>query len=857
MFFYGELWSAEPFYLMLKMFRKKFEESAPSSDHEFTRINKILYSNNIKIPFGKREYDEYINYDNINQRILGILETTLGATSGKFIIPTKEYSNSMFKDVSKDMESILSGLFIYEGKEARYYVDIYDRLTGFEVFLDSGTIFIPVKFVEIPRSAFNEDTLVKASEKTTITIVDIKHDNIECYENIVFIPEEYTDSIRNVVKYFNSFNIVNDDTDFIMNIIESIGKLSTKDSIITVNGKLVTNFISNTLMDMYSTHGSSSIAGMIDIARVVSTMNKVNRGIIMDSIAVDISGDVVDLLKPYVNGSNDDYIIKVSELVNNKDIEFVARIVRLNGDSSSIRFYNKKLKYYKDFNVDKNGVVNELIPEMGGLRFMASYCGVNEDNVPSGFKTIEAFILNVTLKVIHGEFGNLPLFDRFYGSGVHKVGEKVVFNSRHGVVGLGGRHAFGGVLFNPSEVDVSIPKTRPSKTQAANSIKELADNFEGFIATAGDRHKLLAVLLASSSILPILSRGNKSIVSIYGAGVYTRDGIKQRIFKGCYRNANVVNTDSDFVIKTITDGSTSFIVSDLTKNTEKTLKKLASERYGTETTSRFRNTDSMTKSINTSPILVFSDNPWIIDESFVFNFPARIGSDAGSYLYDTDDLSSTIIQYSMNSVKKIRSAEDRFLLKIRKKLNMENINSRHPYVDFFEKILPGMCLVDITGYMDAWDFHDLMYSAFFKDESIHNTMNIEKLILSLQDGSHKIEDKLFDDNLRRNQNGDIVAVDKIFHVSYASKDNTDNYVLLFKKREVYELIKEDIGMNFVNFSMLIDGLKSSISSDNAMRNFRIDHDRSKTPYNWYNELFGKDKDNFAALKINKKAFYKL
>ncbi len=853
----SDSWNADPVFLMLSLFRRKFEEMPPSSDQEFTRINKILYAAGIKIPFGKKEYDEYINYDNINQSILSTLETVLSSKNGKFKIPTKEYSDKMFGNVSRHMENILSGLFIYEGRESRYYVDIYDRLTGFEIFLDMGTIFIPVRFADIPRSAFNEDSLTTASLSDTITIVEIRHDNEFGYENIVFVPEEYTDSIKNVARYFNSFDIIGDDDEFIINMINSINKNSIKEPVIAVNGEIATLYISTVMISMYLEHGSSSIARMIDISRVISGMNKINRGIILDSISSDISGDVIDLIKPYIDGSDDNYISRISELINNKNIEFVARIVRLNGDTSSIRFYNRDMQYYKDFNVDRNGIINELVPEMGGFRFIASYCGVNKDNIPSGFSTIESFILYAILKVVHGEFGVLPVFDRFYGSGVHRVMGKVVFNSKGSVYGLNGKHSFGGVLFNANNVDVTLSKTRPTRATASEAIRRFAVKMNGFISTADRRGELAAILIASSAVVPLLDRGNKPIMAVYDSGLYTKDGLIQKIFNGCFRNANIVNTESDFVIKNIADGSTSFLVSELNQYTKKILVKLASERYGTETISRFRNTDSTIKTINTAPIFVFSEKPWVIDEAIVFNFPARVSSEAGSFLYDTDDISNIIISYSINSYKKIKTAENKFVDDVRKRLNMKKLNSKHPYVDFFEKILAGMCLVEVSGYMEGWDFHDLMYVAFFNDDSVHNSMNIDKMILGLSNGSSKVEDKMFDDKLRMNQNGDLVAVDKIFHKSYIDKEDTDNFVLLFKKRPVYDLVKKDLNISFAKFSILIDELKGAILIDNAMRNYRVGHDKNKTIYNWYLELFGKDKDNFAAIKISKKRFYGL
>ena len=851
----GDQWMADPFFLILKLFRAKFNEAGPSSDHEFTRLNKILYSNEIKPPFGKKEYDEYVNYENINQRILATLETTLGAVDGKFIVPTKEYSNKMFLDVSENMEKILSGLFIYESREARYYVDIYDRLTGFEVMLDNGTIFIPVKIRDVTRSALNEDKLRLIPTDNEVKILTMTENTLDEGDNIIRVSEEYTDSVANVVQYFKAFDICSDNEDFIMNVSESIYKLSPSDPIIAISGQIFPAYMADKMISTYLDHGPASIARLIDMSVACSYMSKIHRGVLIDSISKDISGDVIDLIKPYIDGSNDDYISRISELISRKNIELVSRMIRLNGDASSIRLYNKKMGYFKDFNVDKTGVMNELIPELGGFRFIASYSDLNRDNIPSGFATIEAFIIYAILKIVHGEFGNLPVFDRFCKDGVHMLGDNIVFSSKHDVYGLGGKHSYDGVLFTKAEIDVSLPKTRASRASASTAIDIIATQLKGFISSADDMNKLAAILLASSVAVPVLTRANKPLISIYGAGQYTKDGAKQKIFKGCFRNARVINTDSDFVVKNISDGGTSILVSDLNSSTQKILTKLGSERLGTETTSRFRNTDTTMRTINTSPILVFSNKPWIIDESIVFNFPARVSSEAGSFLYDTEDVSAALVSFVMHGHKKIAAIEDKYVAKIRKKLKKKNLNSKHPYIDFFEKILAGMCIAEATGYMDGWDFHDMMYAVFFNDENMGYSMNIEKMILSLQSGQSKVEDKFFDSKLRMNQHGDVVAVDKIFHTSYIDKEETDIYVLLFKRRDVYNKIKDDVSISFVEFSRTIDSLKGSIHIDNAMRNYRLGHDKNKTIYNWYVELFGKEKDEFAAIKINKKLFY--
>jgi len=70
-------------------------------------------------------------------------------------------------------------------------------------------------------------------------------------------------------------------------------------------------------------------------------------------------------------------------------------------------------------------------------------------------------------------------------------------------------------------------------------------------------------------------------------------------------------------------------------------------------------------------------------------------------------------------------------------------------------------------------------------------------------------------------------------------------------------LNEDIGMNFTQFSRMLDEYGAAINIDNAMRNYRVEHNKEKTLYNWYNELFGRDKDNFCAIKISKKRLYGL
>ena len=72
-----------------------------------------------------------------------------------------------------------------------------------------------------------------------------------------------------------------------------------------------------------------------------------------DYITTDIPEDVMELLKPHINGGNDNVYERLYEFVVNGNIEFCARLVSITGDSSQIRFYNKRMMYFKDFTLDR------------------------------------------------------------------------------------------------------------------------------------------------------------------------------------------------------------------------------------------------------------------------------------------------------------------------------------------------------------------------------------------------------------------------------------------------------------------------------------------------------------------------
>jgi len=848
-------WRVDPFYMILYVFRQRFIELGPSSEHEFTRMSKMAYSYGVKFPFGKKEYDKYAEFEVKNQNVLYVIEEFLKPNGYKFKIPLKDAADKLFANVSAVIENVLQDIFMYEGHMCRYYVDIYERLSGFEVYLDNGSIFIPARYFDVDRPAFLEDKLTNIDVKDIVTVRNI--DDIDTYgesalsPGVIYLSTDSTDSISNATKYFRTFNIDCDDKQFIYSAVHSIKKSADKEVAIVVGDNDIVSFYANEILDLYSSHSSSAIPFMIDIAKSASGFNPVEKDMLLTALYKELQKDIVDIIRPYIEGGDNSDESVISELIDNGNIELCAKKVRLNGDSSSIIFYNKKMKYFKEFTIDKSGITNELIPDLGGFRFISNACGINRDKTIPGFSSVDNYIFSIVSKVIHREFSMLPIFRAKRTSGSHMLGETPVYSSSGMVFGLNGRVSKDGYIVDPNLINSPVPKVKPTKRSVVSSMKTVVDACSGYIVADKKEYESFAIMMMSSILLPFVKRANKFVASISGASEYAKDGIKYRIFNGVFRNARIVKTDYDFVIKTIIDGSTSILVTDNNNEIKKTIWTIARERFGDEQLTRSRSSDIVKTTTNTSPLLIFSDSKMVIEDSIVFDFIPRVSNYAEARLYDYDDEAGNIAHYVIHNTKKISQIEDRFVDKARKYIKEKSIVDKNAYMDFFEKILPAMCLCELTGYMPGIEFHDRMMDTFFRSARLRSNIRIDKMILSVVDGAKKVEDKVFDIDLRNSQAGDMVYVDKAFHRAYIDNDDTDTFVFIFDVYRLYEMIRKNTDMSFVEFYDAIRMYDGYMNAENASKNWRIGSDRKKSVYQAYKEYIGGDRDNFAAIKMSK------
>jgi hypothetical protein len=852
LYFIEDEWRADPFYMIISVFRSRFSELGPSNEHEFTRMVKMSHNHGVKLPFGKKEYDEYMEFDTKNQTILYSIEEFLDAKDYKFTIPSKEDANIKFRNVASIIEQVLSDIFIYEGREARYYVDIYDRLAGFEVFLDNGSIFVPARYFNIPRCSLYEDKLRKIDISSKITVLGME--NVHASDNIsgeVFVSSEYTDGIANVCKYFRSFNIVANEYKFAIEMVKSIKTFSKEGALILVNDTSLHEYYIDIFLSMYSSNGVSSVPYLIDVAKSMSMFTPVEKDMFLTGISSDIPIDIIDMVKPYIDGGDDDHETKIYKLIDDGNIELCARNVKISGDSSSIIFYNKRMKYFKEFTIDRSGIVNEFIPDIGGFRYISTYCGIGRDKAPKGYSSVDSYITAVVTRVIHREFSTLPVYTGSRSSGVHLIDGVPVMAYGDSVFGLNGKHSIGGVIIEGSSTNVIVPKTKPTKRQVVSYLSDIVESSKGFIVSENNEYEYFALMMASSIVLPFVSKANKFTATIVGANNYIRDGIIYRIFNGIFSNSRVVSTDSDYVIKSIADGSSSILVTDLKRETKNTIESIAKERFGSEHLSRVRAYDPIKVTINISPIVVFSDSDWIIDDSVVFNFRPRVSNVSDSRLYEYGDVSGSIASYVFSNIKKIAQIEEKFISKARMIIKSDKIVDKNSYMDFFEKILPAMVLCELTGYKSGMDFHDDMMSIFFRTSRIRKSLKVDKLILGIRDGGNKVEDKIFDESLRMHQHGDLIYVDKAFHRSYIDSENTDMYVFVFDSTSVYERLRKDLDISYVEFIEILREYDGYVNHDNGSKNWRIGSNKKMSVYGAYREYIGDNKDNYCAIRMSK------
>jgi hypothetical protein len=83
------------------------------------------------------------------------------------------------------------------------------------------------------------------------------------------------------------------------------------------------------------------------------------------------------------------------------------------------------------------------------------------------------------------------------------------------------------------------------------------------------------------------------------------------------------------------------------------------------------------------------------------------------------------------------------------------------------------------------------------------------------------------------------------------------FLFIFDIRKVYNAIKKDIDISFVEFYEHVRQSDGYINYDNGMRNWRIGSDKNMSAYAAYKEYIGGSKDDFCALKMSKNSIFSI
>lgn len=856
-YFVGLEWMADPMNLLLMLFRAKFTTMKPTQDTEYVRIKKVLDSRKLEPPFKKKEYDKYMQDFYTNQAVLYVMESSLGAKDNEFIIPSKKVANEKFKDSSQAIESIFESLYIYEGKAARYYVDIYDTITGFDVFLESGPIHVRVSGTN--ASCFNEENTrkIKIDDDIEIYSIDTNIQNVAEKNNSIFVDTEAEFSLNNIINKFSSFKINSNNEYFISDVAKWITSNMKTGSIVSIKNRSLSEYISNSIISLSINKTPNSLRKMVDLSKLSSHLTKVERTSILEQISFDLSQDLLDMIVPYMEKEDKDVVRKISEMLDKSHIELTSKIIRLGKETGTIRAYNKIFNYYFDLSMSLSGISNSLIPELGGMRKIINLLSISSDDVPSNVTNLEVFIGSILLKVIHIEFSSLPIFNDFLKSGIHVIKDEVSINYTGGVYGNGGNNSVDGWCFEKSNMNISIPVKRPTKIDAIKSVELLKKSLSKFIKTSNKDVEFSALMMVSLMLVPLMRKGDGPSISFVADDDILIDSFSEYIFNGIFRYAEPINTDSGYVIENMINKRGNPIVCKYSGAVTKSIDAAVKLKSSSEVISRFRSTEELTYRTNDGSIILLSRKKVSIKDTVVFNIPIYELS-TGEFMIDRkSDESGVLASYFANSRNKIRVVEEKLLDDLRKRVKKGYKVKNHSYYHFFFQLLPSMVALEFLLGEDAWAFHDDIVVYKFGEENALNVKTARNIVLSSMAGKYSISE-LLNDEIRKSELAstyevffDIFMIDKIYHMAYLEKENSDLYVVAFSIKELFKKIGGDFEMTIDEFRNHIIEDSSYIKYDNACRNYRLGSNKEITITNAFFAKKDIEKSDFAAIKINK------
>ena len=217
-------WGADPVFCITQCLRKyNINVGGDMQKDEYGFIRKYLNARGITIPFTRLEYQDYLRNIARSNMILSTLENVF-MEDNIFVIPSVEAAASFFGIAYEFIMSLSSDLLLYSGSRARCIVDVYDSIVGFEVYKEGGSIFIPM-YGSAKESVYFRQDIKKIKRSTPLTVFEDKGMSLPYHHSFVAVPFDTIEAVESISKYFMSFNIDSDSTEFIIAVAAAISGL--------------------------------------------------------------------------------------------------------------------------------------------------------------------------------------------------------------------------------------------------------------------------------------------------------------------------------------------------------------------------------------------------------------------------------------------------------------------------------------------------------------------------------------------------------------------------------------------------------------------------------------------------------
>ena len=834
-----EYWDADPMSFISTAFRSiraKGEEDLSLGEAPY--IVAYLNKKNIAPPFTKREYNEYVMDLSRNNQLLLSFESGMFYGDRKFIIPNLEDATRESWVSFEHMRANASDLFLYQGMEASCHIDIYDFISGFSVATPKGEVFIPMG--DNPTSsAFFMPGIRMLRKEDTITVVMGKSEKFKDRHDVVTLSDGDFKSIASVSRYFTYFDIQTKSIEDAVAIAKEIFQDNIDAQILYKESCSIGSAIASHIELLASEEKAKVydlLTGIMHNLSYFSDSEK--KHIIMCLEESEFSPYLTGVIKR-ISQIPDLVSPRIRDIVLNTSLDFLSKNVVSSGDSGAIKVFNNVGKYFKTIPMESRAMIRAILPELGGMRSIANRSNTRDSDLKGNHKTVDAMLTASIIEIVQDKYSSLPVYERTLGLGMYKLDGKPVFNTGTEIYGITKNRSIGGTLFEYHDSGYEIPVTKPTRKGMAYILTAIEENVAPFVHNPS----LFAVALTSTLITPFMETSRECFINISGASPYREANIKKALFTEMFKASMVLHNITGAKL-----GSNSLLaVYGDSKENRKETDRMISER---RVSSSLFGEEILPDSINYPSVVMISEEEVEYKDFMFLHFRSK-NRMMHSRKDMTEDISTAIISYVSQSAAPLARLESKAIEIRDEVLEKIPMASADLYMDFFSRIVAGMTLVEHTGYSTMREYHDTAYAEFFKRKEKTSLIDIKSMLLSLPltdgNGLKKVNSPLY---RLDHADDELVFVDKVFHVRYADKENTRMHVFIFNKMILHDKIKGTYDISYESFSDEVDKCSGSISHSTASSNYRIGRDRGRSVLAKYRDIHGKNRDFFAAIRID-------